>query len=134
VSVLSDVVSDEHLGDDTDALYDRLGRRDGIAAVVETFYDRVLADDRLNGHFAGVDTDDLRAHQTAFLAAVTGGPGSYDGREMRAAHADLDLDRADFAAVAGHLDAALAAHDVSEDDRAAVLEEVQSLETAILNR
>lgn len=129
------MVSDETTaGDDTDTLYDRLGRRDGIEAVVETFYDRVLADDQLEEYFEGMEMDELRSHQTAFLSAVTGGPGAYDGRDMRAAHDHLDLDQSDFVAVAAHLDAALAAHGVRADDRDVVLDEVRSLEAAILNR
>ncbi|WP_372911941.1 group 1 truncated hemoglobin [Salinigranum sp.] len=128
------MTGDEPTADDVDSLYDRLGGRDGIAAVVDTFYDRVLADDRVNGYFDDMDVDDLRSHQTAFLSAVSGGPAAYDGQEMRAAHAHLDLDESDFAVVAGHLDDALAAHGVSEADRAAVRREVQSLEAAVLNR
>ena len=117
-----------------DSLYGRLGRREGIDAVVETFYDRVFDDDRLAPYFEGVAMDDLRAHQAAFLSAVAGGPAESGGREMRDAHAHLDLDEADFAAVAGHLDGALAAHGVDQADREAVLDEVRSLQTAILNR
>ena len=120
---------------DTDGtLYDRLGGRDGIEAVVETFYDRVLDDDRVNGHFEGMAMDDLRAHQTAFLTGVTGGPDEYDGREMRAAHAGLDLDESEFDVVADHLDRALAAHGVADPDREAVLGEVESLKPAVLGR
>jgi hemoglobin len=120
---------------DTDGtLYDRLGGRDGIEAVVETFYDRVLDDDRVNGHFEGMAMDDLRAHQAAFLTGVTGGPDEYDGREMRAAHAGLDLSESEFDVVADHLDRALAAHGVAEADREAVLAEVESLKPAVLGR
>ncbi|WP_380678450.1 group I truncated hemoglobin [Salinigranum sp. GCM10025319] len=119
---------------DTDGtLYDRLGGRDGIEAVVETFYDRVLDDDRVNGHFEGMAMDDLRAHQSAFLTGVTGGPDEYDGREMRAAHAGLDLNESEFDVVE-HLDRALAAHGVVESDREAVLDEVQALKPAVLGR
>jgi hemoglobin len=117
-----------------ETLYDRLGTEDGIEAVVETFYDRVLGDDRTNDVFEGVAMDDLRAHQTAFLAAVTGGPDEYTGQEMRAAHAGLDLDDEEFDVVAGHLDAALDAHGVAAEDRTAVLREVESLRSAVLNR
>jgi hemoglobin len=124
--------------DDTDTqdetLYDRLGGADGVEAVVETFYDRVLDDGRINDVFEGMAMDDLRAHQAAFLSAVTGGPDEYDGREMRAAHAGLDLDDDDFDVVAGHLDAALDAHGVSETDREAVVREVEALRPAVLNR
>ena len=121
-------------GDDSDALYDRLGGQEGVEAVVETFYDRMLGDDRVNGFFEGMAMADLRAHQTAFLAAVTGGPNEYDGREMRAAHAGLDLDDDDFDAVADHLDAALDEHGVSEADRDAVVREVEALRPAVLDR
>jgi hemoglobin len=121
-------------GDDTETLYDRLGGDDGVAAVVDTFYDRVLADDRVNDAFEGVPMDELREHQAAFLSAVAGGPDEYAGREMRAAHAGLDLDDADFDAVVGHLDAALDQDGVSAADHAAVLEEVESLRAAVLGR
>jgi hemoglobin len=53
---------------------------------------------------------------------------------MREAHAHLDLDAADFAAVAGHLDDAIEAAGVAEDDRKAVLSAVADLEDDVLNR
>lgn len=116
------------------ALYDRLGGETAIAAVVDEFYDRVLADDRLTPFFTDVDMEGQRAHQTAFISAVTGGPDEYDGAEMRRAHAHLDLDEEDFAAVAGHLDDALGEFDVDDEDRAAVMEAVAGLEAEILDQ
>ena len=43
-----------------DTLYDRLGEREGIQAVVDDFYDRLLADDDLGPFFAGADMEKLR--------------------------------------------------------------------------
>lgn len=109
-----------------DTLYGRLGGRDAIEAVVDTFYDRVLADEDLRPFFEDVDMTAQRAHQTKFLSAVTGGPVAYDGADMAAAHDHLRIDHASFDAIAGHLDAALERHDVPEDDRTAVLDAVES--------
>lgn len=117
-----------------DTLYDRLGGDEGLEAVVGDFYERVLADDDLREYFDDTDMDALRDHQRAFLTMVTGGPTTYDGDDMRAAHAHLDLSAADFEAVAGHLDDALQSAGVSESDRAAVLSAVADLEDDVLNR
>jgi len=119
------------MGEDT-TLYEELGGKAAIGAVVDEFYDRVLADDQLVGYFEDSDVDELRDHQTKFLSAVTGGPVDYTGANMRAAHADLDLGEDDFRRVAGHLEASLAAFDVPAEQVDAVLAEVADLKGAIL--
>jgi hemoglobin len=117
----------------TGSLYERLGGQAAIDAVVDEFYDRVLADERVAHHFAGVDVAALRAHQKRFVAAAAGGPDAYDGRDMAAAHEGLDITAEEFAVVADHLDAALAAKGVSEADREALLSEVAALEPAVVS-
>jgi hemoglobin len=114
-------------------LYERLGGEGGIDAVVDDFYDRVLADERVDHHFEDVDVTALRAHQKQFVAAAAGGPVEYDGREMAAAHAGLDITGAEFDVVVGHLEAALVANGASEADREALLSEVASLEPAVVS-
>ena len=94
----------------------------------------MLADPQLAPYFEGVEMARQRAHQTAFIAAVTGGPAEYDGDDMREAHAALDLSESDFTAVAGHLDDTLAECGVDDEDREMVPSEVASLKPAILGR
>lgn len=113
-------------------LYERLGGRESIAAVVEEFYDRVLADDRVNHFFEDADVSSLRAHQTRFLAAAAGGPVEYDGDDMEAAHAHLDVDDRDFDVIADHLDAALASFDVPETEREEVVAAVAEFRPVIV--
>lgn len=108
-------------------LYERLGERDAIAAVVDRFYERVLDDDRLAEHFADSDVEQLRDHQVRFIGSVTGGPIEYSGDDMRTAHEHLGLTNADFDAVAGHLEATLREFDVAERERSEVLEAVSAL-------
>ena len=65
------------------SLYERIGGMGTIDAVVEVFYRKVLADERLSGFFENVDMDVLRGHQTAFIMRALGGPNQYEGRDLR---------------------------------------------------
>jgi hemoglobin len=115
------------------SLYERLGGEAALDAVVDDFYDRVLADEELRPYFEDVSMDELRDHQTQFLSAVTGGPVEWDGQDMDRAHAHLDVTSEDFAAVAEHLRATLVALDVPEEERTAVMETVAMLEPSIVS-
>ncbi|MDQ2050371.1 group 1 truncated hemoglobin [Natronolimnohabitans sp. A-GB9] len=116
----------------SDTLYDRLGGRDAISAVVDRFYERVVDDDQVAHYFDDVDMQQQRAHQTQFISAVAGGPVDYSGEDMEAAHDDLGITTADFDVIVGHLEATLEEFDVPEDDREAVLEAVGSYEDDIV--
>lgn len=77
-------------------LYDRLGGGDAIGEVTAEFYDRVLADPLLAPYFDGIDMTKLAGMQAAFLSIAFGGPDSYRGRDLRAAHAGMGLGDAHF--------------------------------------
>jgi hemoglobin len=76
-------------------------------AVVDDFYDRVLADPRLAPFFAGTRLAALKGRQVEFFTTVLGGPQVYRGRSMREVHAGRGIGQADFDRVAYHLTAAL---------------------------
>lgn len=101
-------------------LYGRLGEEVGIKAVVEDFYQRLLADPTLAPTFEGVALSTLKAHQAALISEATGGPKGYTGREMAQAHAGRDITGEQFDAVVGHLVASLQSFHVAEDDIAAI--------------
>jgi hemoglobin len=90
-------------------IYEQLGTGPGIRKTVDAFYDRLLADPQLMHYFAGVDLERLRWHQAALLSTVTGGSARYEGRELAAAHAHLNVTAGDFMRVVGHLVAVLEA-------------------------
>ena len=68
------------------SLYDQLGGGDAIAAALNRFYEKVLADDRVSVFFDGVNLDRVKAQQQAFIAMALGGPKEYGGRDLRTAH------------------------------------------------
>jgi len=78
-------------------LYDRLGGLAPISVVVSDFIDALVPDTVLNANPAidaarkRVPAPYLKYHVTALVCQVTGGPCTYSGREMKAAHAHLNI-------------------------------------------
>lgn len=91
-------------------LFEQLGGEAAVKAAVDGFYDKVLADDRVNGFFEGVDMERQRRMQTGFLTFAFGGPSGYDGKNLRVAHAHLvakGLNDSHFDIILEHLGATL---------------------------
>lgn len=94
----------------SDSLYDKIGGEAAVDAAVDVFYRKVLADDRINSFFEGVDMDQQAAKQKAFLTLALGGPNNYSGKDMREGHAHLvekGLNDSHFDAVMENLGATL---------------------------
>ena len=109
------------------SLYERLGKEEGIAIIVEDFVNRALADPRVNWERKGVtqggwgfnrgksvewspspaNGTKLKKHMTQFIALATGGPAKYEGGEMAAVHAKMHITNAEFDATIGDLKASL---------------------------
>ncbi|MFB6082853.1 MAG: truncated hemoglobin [Halorientalis sp.] len=115
-------------------LYERLGGRDGIRAVVDDFYDRLVADDRLGPYFEDADLERLRRTQTDFLCEAAGGPETYDAKPVREAHLHVPFDPADIGRAVELLRESLDAFDVPEEDAEAVVEAVAAYEEELLDR
>lgn len=96
---------------DPPSLFERLGGEAAVDAAVDKFYEKVLADERIKHFFDAVDMDRQRGKQKNFLTYAFGGPVTYTGKSMRAAHAKLvaeqGLDHGHFVAVAENLQATL---------------------------
>jgi hemoglobin len=95
-------------------IYDAIGGDTALVAVVDDFYDRVLADPELAGFFAGTGMTRLKGRQVEFFAAALGGPLPYDGASMRDAHRGRGIEQRHFDLVAGHLVASLNAAGVPD--------------------
>jgi hemoglobin len=88
-------------------IYEQIGGQEALIAVVDDFYVRVLADDRLSGFFAGSNMSRLKGKQVEFFAGALGGPQHYSGLSMRKAHRGRGIGMSHFMLVAEHLTAAL---------------------------
>jgi hemoglobin len=115
-----------------DTLYERLGGRDAIRAVVDDFYDRLLEDETIAPFFEGADVERLRRTQTDFLCEAAGGPETYDAAPVREAHIDVPFEPAHIQHAVEHLQTSLAAHDVPAEDAEAVVAAVAAHEEDLL--
>ena len=115
-----------------ETLYERLGGHDGIRAVVDDFYDRLLADDDIGPFFAGADMEKLRRTQTDFLCEAAGGPETYDAEPVREAHLHVPFEPEHIRTAVELLYESLAAFDVPEEDAEAVVGAVAEYEQELL--
>jgi hemoglobin len=91
----------------TTSLYDRLGGKPAITAVVDQFVANVAADSRINARFATTDIPKLKGHLVDQLCGATGGPCTYTGRSMKTIHAGMRITNDEFNALVQDLVAAL---------------------------
>jgi hemoglobin len=85
------------------SLYDRLGGKPTITAVVDDFVGRVAADSRINGKFANANIPRLKTMLVDQLCQASGGPCTYTGRDMKTTHGGMMITGDDFDALVGDL-------------------------------
>lgn len=115
------------------SVYHQLGGHEPIAAVVDVFYRRALADDVLAPAFAPFDTECLRRHLAAFLDAALGGPVTYHGRIVRDAHAGLGIPAQHYERAMMHLRAALSECSVSGPLIGTIMAQIAALQDEIVS-
>ncbi len=110
----------------TPSLYERLGGKPAIDAVVEEFVGRLAADTRIKNEkvaarFGVVHVPSLKAHLSNLICKGSGGPCEYTGRDMKSAHAGLAITSDEFGFVVEDLVAALNKFKVPEKEKGEVL-------------
>ena len=113
-------------------LFDRLGGKPAIEAVVDEFLARVAADERINAGFAGSNVPKVRQRLVELICQASGGPCVYSGRDMKTAHAGMGITGAQFDALAGHLVEALDKFKVPEKEKGEILSLVGPMKTDIV--
>jgi hemoglobin len=89
------------------SLYDRLGGKSAITAVVDSFVARVAADARINKKFAHSNIPRVKTMLVDQICAQTGGPCTYTGRSMKEAHRHMGVTEGEFNALVEDLVASL---------------------------
>lgn len=109
------------VGKTTVSLYDRLGQKPAITAVVDEFVGNVANDNRINGRFATTDIPRLKGHLVDQVCMASGGPCTYTGRDMKTMHKGMQISQADFNALVEDLVAALNTFKVPETEQQELL-------------
>jgi len=90
-----------------DPLYQDMGGKDHLSKIANDATDNFLADDRIKATFDNTNMDRFRAKLSEQFCAVAGGPCTYTGHSIEAAHKGLHLRNSDFNAVVEDLQKAM---------------------------
>ncbi len=115
------------------SIYETLGGDGLVAQAVKQFYAKLKTDQFTSEFFESADVTELTAHQRMFLTAALGGPDAYEGRDMRAAHAHLQIADADFDRFIDYLAETLAELGATAERIAEVLEALEPLRVEIVH-
>ena len=116
------------------SVYEQIGGAAAVDAAVDIFYRKVLVDDRISNFFDTVDMEDQHKKQKAFLTMAFGGPNQYTGKDMREAHAHMNLTDEHFNAVAEALVGTLNELNVPQEHIDSVVSIAVSVKNDVLNK
>jgi hemoglobin len=81
------------------SLYDRLGGKPAITAVVDDFIGNVAGDARINRRFANANIPRLKTMLVDQICEASGGPCKYTGASMLDAHRGMNITDGEFSAL-----------------------------------
>ena len=116
------------------SLFDRLGGRPAISAVVDRFVAKTGSDPRIEARFLNADKPHLKAAMVDHISEISGGPYKYSGKDMRAAHAGMKLTEEEFAAFMDDLKAVLDEFKVGPAEQKDVLAAFNGLKADTINQ
>jgi hemoglobin len=102
-------------------LYDRLGGKPAVEAVVADFIGNVAADERINAPFGLADLKLLHQRLVEFVCVAAGGPCKYTGRDMRSVHKGMGITNTQFDALVAALVKSLEKLKVPEREKSELL-------------
>jgi hemoglobin len=120
-------------------LYERLGKKKAITAVVDEFVGRVAADARINHYFAQTAGDPARLKSFKMklvdqICQASGGPCKYTGKDMKSAHAGMGITSMDFNALVEDLVGALDKFKVGEKEKGELLGALGPMKSDIVTK
>ena len=94
-------------------LYQALGETVGITRLMDDFVNRLMADPRIGSHFKDAKPQPLKDSLTRQICQLSGGPCQYTGPDMKTAHGEMDITKANFHALVEVLQAAMDAQGIA---------------------
>ena len=115
------------------SLYGRLGGEEKIRAIAATILDNHLANAAVKARYAESDRDKVIERVTEFICAGTGGPQTYQGKEMLEAHKGMNINEQEYMAVLDDILAGLNSHGIGQREQEEILMIAYSLRGDILH-
>jgi hemoglobin len=116
------------------SLYQRLGGKDAIYAVVDDLSKNIAADERINGFFIGADMNEVNRLLYEQICQATGGPCKYSGRDMITVHTGMNITEAQFNALVEDLVKSLNRFNVPAREQQELIGALGSMKGEIIDR
>ena len=116
------------------SLYDRLGGKPAITAVVDDFVGNVAADTRINQRFANANIPRLKTMLVDQICEASSGPCKYTGASMKDAHKSMKITDAEFTALVEDLVKSLDKFKVGVQEKNDLLSALGGLKGDIVNQ
>jgi hemoglobin len=114
-------------------LYERLGCAEGISKLVDDVMAAHLANPVVKSRFEKIeDLDRAKRMAREFFCAGSGGPETYTGKDMVAAHRGMNISEKEYAAVADDILGAMDKHGLGADTKKDVRAILESLKSSIV--
>ena len=115
-------------------LYDRLGGKGAIQAVVDDFIGNVAGDTRINQRFANADIPRLKRMLVDQICQASGGPCTYTGASMKDAHKGMKITDAEFNALVEDLVKSLDKFKVPSQEKGELLSALGGMKPQIVGK
>jgi len=106
---------------ETATLYDRLGGRPGIEAIVADIWNNHVSNPLIAKRYANSNPANVKRLVTEMCCAGFGGPETYTGKDMIAAHKGMNINDTEFVAVCDDVLKALDKNNVGKRERDEIL-------------
>jgi hemoglobin len=116
------------------SLYERLGGKEAITAVVQDFLGRVINDSRINKFFENADPSRLERMLVDQICEATGGPCKYTGQDMKTVHKGMGISTQDFNALVEDLVATLDKFKVPQKEKEELINALAGMKNDIVEK
>ena len=120
-------------------LFERLGGREGIVKIVDDVVENHMNNPAVNVRFLPYKEDpeglaQIKNHTVDFFSAGSGGPATYNGREMHVVHRGMNISHAEYMHVTDDIMEVLDKHKIDDESKKDVLAIVWSLKETIISK
>ena len=120
-------------------LFERLGGRKGISAIVDDTVDNHMNNPHVNARFLPFKEKPeqlavIKNHTIDFFVAGSGGPNNYKGKDMVTAHTGMNISPAEYMHVVDDIFMALNKNNIDEDSKKDVLSILWSLKDMMIGK
>jgi hemoglobin len=120
-------------------LFERLGGREGISAIVDDTVENHMSNTAVNARFLPLKEQPerlaiIKNHTIDFFVAGSGGPNNYKGKDMVTAHTGMNISPAEYMHVIDDIFSALDKNNIDEDSKKDVLAILWSLKGMMIGK